>query len=259
MSIDTIISRLVLTAAEDLRGKVGYAVRLASASTVELVDNATQATNQALSNQVGVLVTDGNIGESVTVAMGGELVYAVAGTGGVAMNDALVAEASTGKLIAITEANPGDTIIGYATQAIAADASGLVRCRPAKVAAVPAIGASATIDMADAAVLLTASQIAANNVLLVDPNSGGASEALQLPTAANLIAGPLASETTKDLTIVNTGGEGIVLTTHTGLTLQSNPASGGATIAAGLAASIRLVKVSGSAVRVLITQHLTPS
>jgi hypothetical protein len=66
-----------------------------------------------------------------------------------------------------------------------------------------------TVDMADAAHTLVLTTAAANetkilgNVLVVDPNSGGAAEDLQLPAAASLAG--------VELTIINSGGEGIVV------------------------------------------------
>lgn len=66
-----------------------------------------------------------------------------------------------------------------------------------------------TVDMADAAHTLVLGTAAANqtkllgNVVVCDPNSGEASENLQLPAAAGLAG--------VELTIINSGGEGIVV------------------------------------------------
>lgn len=253
--MSTSIYRTPTTAAESLTGKVGLAGRLATASTAELADASGQGANQASTNQIGVIVTDGALGEVVAIARNGELVSAKIGTGGVEINDTLVAEAGTGKLIKATSLVPGDTVIGTAQEAASADAFALVRVAPYRV---PASGIATTIDMADAALTLTAEQIAVSELLLVDPNSGGASEALSYPTAAALIAGPLANCSVKRIVVRNTGGEGIAHTTNTGLTLRSNPASGGATTAAGLCAEVTIIKTSGTTCDVLITQLFAP-
>jgi hypothetical protein len=74
---------------------------------------------------------------------------------------------------------------------------------------VVAFAAPTVVDMADAALTLiygtagAAQAKVTSNILLVDPNSGGASEILTLP--------PVATSTGVELMIINTGGEGIVI------------------------------------------------
>lgn len=69
--------------------------------------------------------------------------------------------------------------------------------------------APTVVDMADAAHTLVLGTAGAaqtkltSNIVLVDPNSGGASENFQLPAAASCAG--------LELTIINTGGEGIVV------------------------------------------------
>lgn len=262
-------TRQVYTAAETLTAAVGLVVREATSSTVEIADGGvTQADTQALADIAGILIAGGSSGDRVTVACRGGFVRAKIGTGGCDLNQPLVAENGTGKLIVPTSISAGDTIVAYAMEAASADTEGLVwialqevypTALTSPVLTAASAGGSLTIDMEDAGVSLTGAQVAANAVFLVDPNSGGASEALTLPTGTDICATALATGVSRDITIVNTGGEGIVLTANTGCALQTNPASGGATIAAGLAATIRLTKVGTNSVRALITQHLTPA
>lgn len=100
---------------------------------IDIVDDATQATTVTV-KPIGVSATNATAADQEIAVVGGGDTPVVAGTGGFAIGDELVAEAATGKLIVYDESayTDGQTvwIVGRALEAAAANARGVARISP---------------------------------------------------------------------------------------------------------------------------------
>jgi hypothetical protein len=100
---------------------------------IGIIDHATQTTIVTL-KPIGISATNATATDLEIAVVGGGDTPAVAGTGGFAIGDELVAEAATGKLITYDESayTDGQTvwIVARALEAASADARGLVRVSP---------------------------------------------------------------------------------------------------------------------------------
>lgn len=225
-------------------------------------DGADQAATQQLA-ATGIFTAGSAANESVTVQRTGTCT-AIAGTGGVTQGDFVVAEYNTGKLIPldVSVGTTGDVVyvLGEALKTASADGKFELDLTKAQVvtlgtslvgAAVAASGSE--IDMNDAGATLAAAACL-DAVILVDPNSTGASETLTTDTAANLISGGVvtASLQYRCCFIRNTGGEHITLAAGSGVDFTN--AGADLVIEDGEIAKLEFLYVGAASVALLITK-----
>lgn len=253
-----------LTADEDLTGDEGKAV-YPKGSPIELAladDGADQAATQALPT-MGTVVA-GAASASRATGQRTRPVMAVAGAGGVAVGDYVVAEYNTGKYITYDPTVSDLGVVNYiAGQALtAASANGYfqldqdARCADSvggSLLRASAAQSGTEIDMDDAAATLTAAQCL-DGLINVDPNSAGATETLTTDTAANLIAGGVvtAAMQVRKSILINTGDEHITLAAGSGVDLTN--AGADLVIEDGEVAELTFVYKGAASVALLITK-----